>query len=380
MEQEDAADLYVRSSSTHRQPSTLERQEADCRDWVARAELTVRKVHRDEGRSAYRAGVPRAGLAAALAAVEAGHAKTLVVWKLDRLSRRGVTSLVQIIDQVADAGGRVVSVHDRFDSRAPEARLLLTTLAEIARAESANLGLRVQSAKDLLRRQGRWIGGAAPFGYVVVDGLLRVEPEKAAVVRRMADAVLAGTSLACVAAELNAEGVASPRGLEWGIGSISQLLRGAATAGLSPETIKRPDGSYTAQTRPWIHPGTGLPVSVLAEGQTPILSREEQAEVICALASRRWSGTGSSGSPRPWWLVGTLRCDACGGRMSRTGNSYRCQRVRLGQTCPAPAGGYQPAVDRAVEAAWLSAVRDSGPSFAAAIGERWVGLTTRNSP
>jgi hypothetical protein len=53
-------------------------------------------------------------------------------------------------------------------------------------------------------------------------------------------------------------------------------------------------------------------------------------------------------------LTGLLRCSSCAERMSKQGNSYRCQSVRLGRTCDAPGGAYRPALDAAVAEIWLN--------------------------
>ncbi|MEW2630334.1 recombinase family protein [Streptomyces sp. NPDC048389] len=67
--------------------TAIERQAADCRAWAERNGLPVRKVHTDRGRSGYKT-VERKGFDAALAPVTAGVVGTLIVWKLDRLSRK----------------------------------------------------------------------------------------------------------------------------------------------------------------------------------------------------------------------------------------------------------------------------------------------------
>jgi site-specific DNA recombinase len=87
-----AADLYLRLSLDHPGATAIERQEADCRRWCAVHGLEVLKVHVDRGVSGYseREQAHRDGFTAALNAVAQGEATTLVVWKLDRLSRRGV--------------------------------------------------------------------------------------------------------------------------------------------------------------------------------------------------------------------------------------------------------------------------------------------------
>ena len=124
------------------------------------------------------------------------------------------------------------------------------------------------------------------------------------------------------------------------MGSLSQLLKAPAFAGLLPETEtvwdeERGRHKYTSLVRPYTDPRTGGPV-VVGEG---IVTAEEQKRILAALESR--SRLRGDGSRRPvrgpaHLLTGLLFCavEGCGTRMSRNGTSYVCQGVRLGHTCP----------------------------------------------
>lgn len=92
-------DLYLRLSIDRDGKTAIERQEADCRAWAERNGLTVRKVHMDRGRSGYKT-VERKGFDAALAAVTAGVVGALIVWKLDRLSRKGIAQVGKVLDEI----------------------------------------------------------------------------------------------------------------------------------------------------------------------------------------------------------------------------------------------------------------------------------------
>lgn len=371
------ADLYLRLSQDREGKTAIQRQEADCRDWAQRNGLTVREVHVDRGRSGFKPGVERIGFQAAVAAVTSGVVSALIVWKLDRLSRQGIGQVGLILDMIDKVDGRLVSVQDGLDSSDGNARQVISMVSEFARAESENLGLRVRSAKEHLRTSGRWIGGQSPYGLVCHNGRLFVDPETGPVVREVARRVLEGTSLMKVTLWLNAQGIPSPRGGQWGVGTVAQLLRGPATAGLLPETVKKHDGSgYTSVVRPWRDPETGEPVSVMATGQEPLISPGDQARILQAFAdrSRDWGEPRAQGSRREsrHLLTGLLRCACCGSRMSSQGRSYRCQSARLGRTCPSPGGAYEPALDEAVTSAWILRLTSATPGdrLLSAISER----------
>lgn len=380
MHRNEYADLYLRLSVNREGTTAIERQENDCREWAARHGLKVREIHIDRGRSAFKMGVARAGFDAALAALTSGVVGTLIVWKLDRLSRQGMGQVGLVLDDLDKAQGRLVSVQDGLDSSTTNARLVIEMLSELARAESANIGLRVRSAKEHLRSSGRWIGGKAPYGLVARDGRLYVDPKTGPVVREIARRVLDGTSVTKVTLWLNAESIPSPRGKKWGTGSVAQLLRGPATAGLLPETVKKADGSgYTGTVRPWRDPETGETVSIMGEGEEPLISPADQARILTAFAERTrlstyGGATGALQGESRHLLTGLLRCAGCGNRMSKQGNSYRCQTARLGRTCQAPGGAYQVALDEAVTEAWVRRLTTAEPGdpLLDAVADRWT--------
>ncbi|MFC8760139.1 recombinase family protein [Streptomyces sp. NPDC057193] len=133
--------------------TAIERQEADCRAWAERNGLTVRKVHLDRGRSGYKT-VERKGFDAALAAVTAGVVGTLIVWKLDRLSRKGIGEVGKLLDEIEKAGGRIVSVLDGLDTSNDSERMVVAMLAELARSESNPPQGRVSWMPGLIQTYG----------------------------------------------------------------------------------------------------------------------------------------------------------------------------------------------------------------------------------
>jgi site-specific DNA recombinase len=371
---EEFADLYLRLSLDRQGKTAIERQEADCREWAARNGLQVRHVHVDRGRSGYK-NVTRAGFEEALSAATSGVVGTLIVWKLDRLSRRGMGQVGDALDRLDAVGARLVSVEDGLDTSRPEARMVVALLSEVARSESANIGTRVASAKAHLRTLGRWIGGQPPFGLRLASaGVLEPDPKTGPIAREIADRVLAGESVIGVVTDLNKRGVASARGGTWTVGSATQLLRGPAFAGLLPETEKDGRGSYTARVYPWRDPETGETVSI-GEGIVTPAEQRKIAETIDARATAdSWGRRRGVRSESRHLLTGLLRCDSCGARMSGQARSYVCQSARLGRGCPRTTRGYVPAVDHGVTEAWVRRLTaaEPGDPLLEAVAERWV--------
>ncbi|WP_042378832.1 recombinase family protein [Streptacidiphilus melanogenes] len=371
-------DLYLRLSLDRDGKTAIERQEADCRAWAERNGLHVRKIHIDRGRSGYKS-VERKGFDAALHAVTAGVVGTLIVWKLDRLSRKGIGQVGKVLDGIEKAGGRLVSVIDGLDTSNDSARMIVAMLAELARSESKNLGTRVGHAKQFLRRRGQWIGGQPPYGLLLDPETKKLvhNPDTCTYARLIADEALAGKSLTKIARFLNEHEIPSPRGGQWNAASIMQLLRSPAFAGLMPETetVETDDGErkYTARVFPYRDPETLETVSI-GEG---IITVGERELIIRQLESRTFEHAGKrhakpSGTAL---LTGLIYCavPGCGRRMHKVGNSYQCMAKRSGNLC-AGASAMAESVDKHVTQMFLTRLPALAPTdpLLIAIAQRWV--------
>ncbi|MEU7294029.1 recombinase family protein [Streptomyces exfoliatus] len=337
MHQKAICDLYLRLSLDRDGKTAIERQEADCRAWAERNGLTVRKVHIDRGRSGYK-NVSRKGFEAAVTAITAGVVGVLVVWKLDRLSRKGIGEVGKALDDMDRVGGRLVSVMDGLDTGNDSARAAIGVLAELARNESRDLGMRVGSAKRYLRQRGQWIGGKPPYGLLVDPGTKKLvhDPETSVYARLIADEAMSGKTLVHIARLLNEHGVESARGGQWNSSSVMQLLRSPAFAGLMPQTEyqESADGArkYSNRVFPYLDPETRETVSI-GEG---IITVGERELILGLLESRAFPLAGKrDGHKRGTSLLtGLARCGICGSRMSKAGTSYVCANNRMGRDCP----------------------------------------------
>ncbi|MEU1178903.1 recombinase family protein [Streptomyces sp. NPDC005820] len=378
MRQDAMCDLYLRLSLDRDGKTAIERQEADCRSWAERNGLTVRRVHVDRGRSGYKT-VERKGFVTALTAVTAGVVGTLIVWKLDRLSRKGMGQVGRVLDDIEASGGRLVSVVDGLDTSNDSARVVVAMLAELAQAEAENLGERVVNAKRYLRTKGQWIGGRPPYGLKVDQSTKKLmhDSEHSVYARLIADEALAGTALVKIARLLNEYEILSPRGGQWNAASIMQLLRSPAFAGLMPETesVETEGGErkYTSRVRPYRNPET-LDTVEIGEG---IITVGERDRIIRQLEARTFVHAGKR-RPKPErtaLLTGLVFCGVpgCGRRMHRVGNSYQCMARRAGNQCIG-ASALADAVDDYVAESFFTKLPKLAPGdrLLTAIIDRWV--------
>ncbi len=373
-------DLYLRLSIDREGKDSIERQEADLREWAAREGLTVRRVWADAGKSGYKRDVKRPDFDAAVAALKAGEVSTLGVWKLDRLSRRGAGQVGLVLDDVEHVGGRLVFLKDSLDSSVPGHRMVIVMVSEQARAESANTSLRVRAKKDDSRKRGHYLGGSAPFGYVVGDARkLRPHDAEAPLIREVVDRVLAGETLLAVCRDWNARGVPTRRGgSQWRPSTLSAALRSPALAGLMPEKrIDEASGKWSTSTAPWRDPDTGEVVSLMADGVEPIVSESERVRLLEVMDGRlRRYGRGMRPVKQPASLLGGLLvCASCKRSANTFGNSYRCRRWHTdGNDCEHPLNVSIATIEPVVRRAWaygLAALEPDSPVLAA-VADHWL--------
>lgn len=380
------ADLYLRLSLDFEGATSIDRQAADCRRWCAANGLTVRKVHVDRGISGFSETAQRDGFECALAAVMDGEVSTLVVWKLDRLSRRGIGQVGQVLDQFEKVGARLVSVEDRLDTAQPQARMIIALLSEFARAESETIGLRVKSAKAAQRAAGLWLSGKPPFGYAIAPDrrLVPVEPA-ASMMRDVFAMIVAGHTLTTICRHLNQSGLRNSRGRLWRTSALSEAIKTPAYAGLTPNRHVTAEGRHAAG-----HPtvfrdeDTGQEVSCLTAGAKPIVSRTHQLAAFEALQGRLehyGRGTVPRRPAHALLLRGLGRCASCE-RPLVTHNGYRCRRTDTAGdvVCTRPANAGVDAIDRRVAAAWRDLVCTGGPAAAQlrrTVAQRWAPVPRR---
>ncbi|WP_371588126.1 recombinase family protein [Streptomyces virginiae] len=376
MHQHATADLYLRLSLDRDGATAIDRQEADCRAWAERNGLTVRKVHIDRGRSGYK-NVSRKGFDAAITAAAAGVVGVLIVWKLDRLSRKGIGEVGKALDDIGRVGGRLVSVMDGLDTKNESARAAIAMLAELACNESRNLGMRVGNAKRYLRRRGQWIGGQPPYGLLVDPETKKLvhDSETAVYARLIADEALSGKALVHIARLLNEHGVQSARGGEWNASSVMQLLRSPAFAGLMPQTEyeEQPDGTrkYMNRVSPYRDPETletvGIGEGIITVGERELILGQLEARTFPLAGKRHGHKQGKS------LLTGMARCGLCGARMSKAGTSYQCSSHRMGRGCSGVSARVE-SIDDYVTRAFLSCLPALEPQhpLLAVIADRWA--------
>ena len=152
----------------------------------------------------------RPGLKTLLEDVESGRIDTIVVYKVDRLTR-SLADFARMVDVFDGAGVSFVSVTQAFNTTSSMGRLTLNVLLSFAQFEREVTAERIRDKVAASKRKGMWMGGAVPFGYDVVDKALIVNPDEAAAIRTIFAEYLGTGSVRQLSTRLNELGVVSKR-------------------------------------------------------------------------------------------------------------------------------------------------------------------------
>jgi site-specific DNA recombinase len=280
--------LYMRiSTDEDHQPTSLgtqrERLERYCEameDWHV--------VHAFEDQAS---GVTldRPGLTQALGLARERRFDLLLVYRVDRLSRK-VRQLAGLAEELDRLGIVLKSATEPFDTGSPAGRMMLQMLGVFAEFEHATIVDRVTAGLERRVREGRWMSGRSPYGYTRANGLLVPDPVKAPVVRRIFQLYVEGRlGTTAIARTLEAEGAPAPRQHGWSPNALQLILANPAYRGLV-----RWNGE--------IHPGL----------HEPLVNEETFDKAQEILRRRGEDASLRRGNPSDFLLSGLVRCHYCG--------------------------------------------------------------------
>lgn len=246
----------------------------------------------------------RPALQRLLAAIESGKVDSVVVYKVDRLSR-SLLDFAKMVETFDKHQVSFVSVTQLINTSTSMGRLMLNVLLSFAQFEREIISERTRDKIAAARRRGKWSGGMPLFGYNVdpQGSKLIVNEDEAARVRTIFELYLAHQSLLAVVAELDERGWHNKRwttrkGIERGgkrftKTSLHKLLTNVTYIG----KIRYKDEVHNGE-------------------QEAIVSTEVWQRVQSLLSRNRRTGGAAVRNNFAALLKGILRCIPCGCAMS----------------------------------------------------------------
>ena len=214
---------YLRVS-TDRQDLSPDAQREAIASWAQRAGATVVSWHEDLGVSGGAEFEKRPGLIAAVDALPAHGAATLVVARRDRLARDVLTAA--LVERLCERhGARVQSADGTGNGEGPEAQLLRGIMDVFAAYERAVIRSRTKAALAVKRARGERVG-TIPYGYrLAADGKhLEKYPVEQRIIEEARRLRSDGLSLRAVGRELTSAGHQPRRGRKWHVQVVKRLV------------------------------------------------------------------------------------------------------------------------------------------------------------
>ena len=176
----------------------------------------------DAGESAK--SLNRPGMARLLSLVDAGAVDTIIIAKLDRLTR-SVRDLAVLLEQFNRRGVSLVSVAESLATGSAAGRLVLNIMVSVSQWEREAIGERTRDALSHKRSNGERVGNIQ-FGYRLCADGKHVVPDSSeqAVIAAIGDMRASGTSLRRIASDLNNRGLRTRRGSPWRLESIARVV------------------------------------------------------------------------------------------------------------------------------------------------------------
>jgi len=108
---------------------------------------------------------------------KAGKFSLVLIYRLDRLGRTARV-ILNAIHELEGHGVQVRSMTEPFDTGDPSGRFLVTILAGVADLDRSSTLDRLWNGANRAAREGKWLGGIVPFGYLKEDAYLipSIEP------------------------------------------------------------------------------------------------------------------------------------------------------------------------------------------------------------
>jgi site-specific DNA recombinase len=192
--------IYTRKSSEEgleQSFNSLDAQREACEAYIASQRhegWVAMKTRYDDG--GFSGGtMERPALKRLLEDISDGKVQTVVVYKVDRLTR-ALNDFGRIIETFDNRGVSFVSVTQQFNTTTSMGRLTLNVLLSFAQFEREVTGERIRDKIAASKKKGMWMGGCVPLGYDLADRKLIINPKEAKIVLEIFQQYL---RLGCVA-------------------------------------------------------------------------------------------------------------------------------------------------------------------------------------
>lgn len=287
------AAIYCRVSTDEqaRHGFSLDAQQESCMRYIKDFGHELHKVYVDDGYSAK--NMKRPALQEMLDDIAKKQIDIIVIWRLDRLTRKALDGL-RMVDEIFNKFGvSFASITERHDLTTAQGKWMFTVSLANAQNERELIGERVTFGQKKKAKTGRRVSLGAIYGYNKVNGKLVINEEEAEVVNKIFNwYVYKGWGYAKISATLNEEQIKAKK-TTWKPVTIKGILKNVTYIGINKWTPKNEQ-------------------PVVENGEHPGIISEELFSLAQTQLKRRGDGE-MSRSSYPYPFSSIVKCGECGG-------------------------------------------------------------------
>lgn len=229
---------------------------------------------------------------------------TILVYKLDRLSRSQKDTLYLIEEVFNKNNISFVSLNENFDTSTSFGKAMIGILSVFAQLEREQITERMQMGKMGRAKSGKAMSWTRPpFGYIYEEGKYLIDELRAPIAKSIFEAYLSGISITKLRDKMNEEGHIG-KDIKWSYRTIRQMLDNPVYAGYT----KYKDDYFKGN-------------------HEPIITKETFDKVQEQLVIRQKKAYAENNNPRPfqskYMLSGIIRCGYCGAPLIATFGNVR---------------------------------------------------------
>ena len=284
--------IYVRVSTTSQAEEgySIEEQKAKLSSYCDIKDWNVYKIYTDGGFSG--ANTDRPALEGLIKDAKKRKFDTVLVYKLDRLSRSQKDTLYLIEDIFIKNNIAFLSLQENFDTSTPFGKAMIGLLSVFAQLEREQIKERMQLGKIGRAKAGKsmmWAKTSYGYDYHRETGTITINPAQALAVKFIFESYLRGRSITKLRDDLNEK---FPKEIDWSYRAIRAILDNPVYCGFN-------------QFKGEVYPGN----------HEPIITEEVYNKTKEELKIRQRNALENS-NPRPFQakyiLSGIAQCGYCG--------------------------------------------------------------------
>jgi len=182
------------------------------------------RVYEDSGQSGGKLNRP--ALNEMLVDITNGKIQIVVIYKLDRLSRKQRDTMFLIEDVFLMRNVEILSISESLDTSTPAGRAMIGMLSVFSQLERDTITERLSGGRKQKAKTGGYSGGNPPIGYTTERGkkALITDHEKASAVQRVFSLKDDGFKLQQIADQLNADGYTTKQGARFSPTQVMRIL------------------------------------------------------------------------------------------------------------------------------------------------------------